>query len=136
MGEKIVQKAIELVLSSSYEPRFLDYSHGFRKNRGIQTALRELDLKFRSARYILEADIKKAFPSISHKKLLEILSRDCKCDKTISFIKSAFGSSVLRFFGSSVLRFFGSSVLRFLERSLSLNLSKNKGLSNEVNEAN
>jgi nicotine oxidoreductase len=93
--EKIVQKAVELVLSSFYETRFLDYSHGFRKNRGIQTALRELDIKFRSARYIIEADIKKAFPSISHNKLLEILSRDCQCDKTISLIKSALEAGYL-----------------------------------------
>jgi len=40
--EKIVQKAIALILETIYDPLFLDTSHGFRPNRGTQTALRQL----------------------------------------------------------------------------------------------
>jgi retron-type reverse transcriptase len=43
--EKIVQKAITLVLESIYEPLFNNQSHGFRPNRGVHSALHELYLK-------------------------------------------------------------------------------------------
>jgi hypothetical protein len=47
--EKIVQKALELVLSGIYEPAFLDVSHGFRPNRGTHTALKMIDQKCRGS---------------------------------------------------------------------------------------
>jgi retron-type reverse transcriptase len=40
--DKIVQKAMALVLSLIYEPIFSDLSHGFRPNRSTHTALREI----------------------------------------------------------------------------------------------
>lgn len=33
--DKIIQQSLKLVLDSVLEPRFLDYSHGFRPNRGL-----------------------------------------------------------------------------------------------------
>lgn len=44
--DKIVQKAIEIVLNSVFEPSFKDASHGFRANRGCHTALRRIKLAF------------------------------------------------------------------------------------------
>lgn len=41
--DKIVQKAIELILTEIYERKekyFLDCSHGFRPNKGCHSALR------------------------------------------------------------------------------------------------
>ena len=40
--EKIIQKALEMVLSSVWEPLFDSASHGFRPNRSVKTALFEL----------------------------------------------------------------------------------------------
>jgi retron-type reverse transcriptase len=45
--EKIVQKAMQLVLESIYEPSFVSNSHGFRPGRGTHTAIKYLDQKFR-----------------------------------------------------------------------------------------
>lgn len=42
--EKIVQKAIGLILEAIFEPLFLDSSHGFRPQRGTHTALKQLHL--------------------------------------------------------------------------------------------
>lgn len=41
--DKIVHKAIGTVLELIYEQIFLDYSHGFRPNRGGKTALAQVD---------------------------------------------------------------------------------------------
>jgi len=43
--EKIVQKAITLILETIYEPVFSNNSHGFRPNRGVHSALYTLYLK-------------------------------------------------------------------------------------------
>lgn len=43
--EKIVQKAIAVILEAIFEPLFLDTNHGFRPNRGTHTALKQLYIK-------------------------------------------------------------------------------------------
>ena len=86
--EKLVQKAMQQVLEPVYENIFLDSSHGFRPNRGTRTAMADLESNFQSARYIIEADFSKAFPSIPYSKLMEILREEIKCDKTLTLIKS------------------------------------------------
>lgn len=43
--EKIIQKGIQIILETIFEPKFLDCSHGFRPNRSTHSALRLLYLK-------------------------------------------------------------------------------------------
>lgn len=45
LREKIVQKAIESILSQIWEDKFLKSSHGFRPNKGTHEALKSLHLK-------------------------------------------------------------------------------------------
>lgn len=47
--QKIVQKSIDLVLTSIFEEIFLDCSHGFRPGRSCHTALKHLQLKIGNA---------------------------------------------------------------------------------------
>lgn len=42
---KIVQKTLALILESIYEPIFTNNSHGFRPNKGVHSALKELYTK-------------------------------------------------------------------------------------------
>lgn len=86
--EKIVQKAMQLVMEPVYENTFLDSSHGFRPNRGSRTIVRHIDAKFQSSKYIIEADFSQAFPSIPHDKLLNLLKERISCEKTLALVKS------------------------------------------------
>lgn len=86
--EKIVQKAILLVLERRYENKFLDSSHGFRPARGTHTAMNQMEAKFQSVHYIIEADFSKAFDSIQHDALMGILKEEIGCEKTLSLIKN------------------------------------------------
>lgn len=95
--DKIVQKAIQLVMEPLYEKQFLDTSHGFRPNRGKRTAIQYLDAKFQSVHYVIEADFSKAFDTIPHKKLLEIISREINCDKTLKLINSGLKAGYIEF---------------------------------------
>lgn len=45
--DKIVQKSMELVISSVFEPSFLESSHGFRPNKSCHSALRQIKLSFK-----------------------------------------------------------------------------------------
>ncbi len=86
--EKIVQKAMELVLSSIYEPMFLETSHGFRPNKGTHTALRFIDQKFKGVAWFIEADISKCFDTITHQSLTRVISKKVQCYKTLALINS------------------------------------------------
>jgi group II intron reverse transcriptase/maturase len=95
--DKIVQKAIQLAVEPLFEESFLDCSHGFRPNKGTRTAMAYIDSKFQSCRYIIEADFSKAFDSIQHKKLVEILKEKITCTKTLSLIHSGLKAGYVEF---------------------------------------
>jgi group II intron reverse transcriptase/maturase len=95
--DKIVQKALQQVMEEEYEKIFLNTSHGFRQGRGTYTAIRYLDSHFQSSHYIIEADFSKAFDSIQHKSLIELIKRNCKCIKTLQLIKSSLKAGYVEF---------------------------------------
>lgn len=75
--DKMVGKAVSRVLESIYEADFYECSHGFRKGRGCQTALKAVNeiLLKQPVNHIIEADIKGFFDALSHKWMMELLSR-------------------------------------------------------------
>jgi RNA-directed DNA polymerase len=77
LEDKIVQKAVALVLESIFEQDFLDCSYGYRPSRGAVDAAADLSyqLQFGIYTYIVEADIKGFFDHIDHDKLLMFLSK-------------------------------------------------------------
>jgi retron-type reverse transcriptase len=66
--EKVVQKAVELVLNAIYDYTFIEYSHGFRPKKGCHTALKYLNQKAQGAVWFIEADITKCFDTIPHQQ--------------------------------------------------------------------
>lgn len=73
-SDKLVQEAIRLLLDAYYEPRFSNLSHGFRREKGCHTALREITQRWRGVKWFIEGDIKGCFNNIDHQVLLETLS--------------------------------------------------------------
>ena len=84
--EKIVQQAIVNVLTPVYEPTFLNTSHGFRPGKSTHIAISDVEAKFNSVKYIIEADFAKAFDTIQHKKLMEIVGKTIKDQKLLKLI--------------------------------------------------
>jgi len=75
--DKILQRAVTMVLEAIYEQDFLDCSYGFRPRRSAHQALAEL---WRSATkmaggWIVELDIRTYFDTIDHGHLRKILSQ-------------------------------------------------------------
>src|SRR5215468_2477182 len=73
--DKLLQRAVAMVLSAVYEQDFLDCSHGFRPGRSAHGAIRALNgvIMRGHANYIVEADIVSFFDSIDRKMLMEML---------------------------------------------------------------
>jgi group II intron reverse transcriptase/maturase len=65
--QKIVQKAMELILSTIWEPQFTDYNHGFRPNRSVHSALIPIYLHGSNYSWVIQGDITKCFDTIPHK---------------------------------------------------------------------
>jgi RNA-directed DNA polymerase len=88
--EKIVQKAIEMVLTAIFEEVFLDCSHGFRPRRNCHTALKHLQLKIGNASsysWVIKGDINGCFDNIPHKMIIKGISRRVDCPATLNLIK-------------------------------------------------
>ena len=75
--DKILQRAVTMVLGSVYEQDFLDCSYGFRPRRSAHQALESFREQIMATRggWVLELDIQKFFDNMDHAHLREMLSR-------------------------------------------------------------
>ena len=75
--DKVLQKAVAMVLEAVYEQDFLSCSYGSRPNRSAHEALAALwnATMAVGGGWVLEADIEKFFDSVDHTKLREVLSQ-------------------------------------------------------------
>jgi len=73
--DKVLQRAVAMVLEPIYEQDFLDCSYGFRPGRSAHDALRRLwdeAMKMHGG-WVLEIDIRKFFDTLGHAHIQEIL---------------------------------------------------------------
>jgi len=75
--DKVLQRAVVMLLEPVYEQDFYDLSYGFRPKRSAHDALRALDQTLFRMRggWVLDVDIKDFFGSLSHSKLRDLLRR-------------------------------------------------------------
>ena len=75
--DKVLQRAVAMVLEAVYEQEFLDCSYGFRRGRSAHDALDDLQnhLVKMAGGWILEVDFRKYFDTLDHAKLKEVLSQ-------------------------------------------------------------
>jgi len=78
--DKVLQRAIVMVLEPIYEEEFKTFSYGFRPGRSAHQALEDLWRQTMSCNtgWILDVDIRKFFDTLDHSKLREILSQRVK----------------------------------------------------------
>jgi RNA-directed DNA polymerase len=75
--DKLLQRAVTMVLEAVYEQDFLDCSYGFRPGRSAHQALDALwrQLMKGGGGWVMEIDIRKFFDALDHRHLRAILSR-------------------------------------------------------------
>jgi len=78
LEDKILQRAVLMVLSPVYEHDFLDCSYGFRPGRSAHQALEKLwhaIMEMGAACWVLEVDIKSYFDTVSHQLIRQFMSK-------------------------------------------------------------
>ena len=94
--DRMVQQAINQVLTIIYEPQFSKRSFGFRPKRGCLDALREVQkIVDEGYKYVVDLDLERFFDTVSHSKLIEILSRTIKDGRVVSLIHKYLRSGVI-----------------------------------------
>jgi RNA-directed DNA polymerase len=75
--DKVLQRAVAMVLEAVYEQDFLDCSYGFRRKRSAHMALAALQNRsvVMAGGWVWEVDIRKFYDRLDHGKLREILRR-------------------------------------------------------------
>lgn len=73
--DKVLQRAVAMVLEAVYEQEFYDFSYGFRPGRSAHQASQALDSAAMrmGGGWVLEVDVKKFFDTLDHGRLHEIL---------------------------------------------------------------
>lgn len=73
--DKLLQKAVVMLLEPIYENEFYDFSYGFRPGRSCHQALESIRKSIMGQRigWILDADIRKFFDTLTHSHLREII---------------------------------------------------------------
>jgi len=75
--DKVLQRAVVMVLEAVYEQSFLDCSYGFRPKRSAHQALRVVQSQTvkMGGRWILEVDIRNFFGTLDHSRLRNIVRK-------------------------------------------------------------
>lgn len=87
--DKLVQGVMANILNAIYEPKFKEFSYGFRPNRSCHEAIKALDtvIMTQKTRFVVDADIKGFFDNVSHDWLIKFLEHDIKDKNFIRYIK-------------------------------------------------
>ena len=75
--DKVLQRAVAMVIGEVYEQEFYDFSYGFRPGRSAHQALqaiRTAAMRMKGG-WLVEVDIKQFFDSVDHARLREILEQ-------------------------------------------------------------
>jgi RNA-directed DNA polymerase len=75
--DKVLQRAVTMVLEAIYEQDFKDCSYGFRPGRSAHQALEEIFQRMMKMRggWVIELDIEKFFDRLDHRELRNFLDR-------------------------------------------------------------
>ena len=97
LEDKIVQGATVLVLNAIYEEDFLGFSYGFRPGRGAHDALDALAVAIskRKVNYILDADIRSFFDSVSQEWLVRFVEHRIGDKRIIRLIRKWLQAGIL-----------------------------------------
>ncbi len=97
LEDKIVAKAVAMLLESIYEQDFYDFSHGFRPGRNPHQALREIRQELLGSRigYVIDCDISSFFDNLEHDTLLAILRKRVKDGRVLTCIEMWLKAGIL-----------------------------------------
>jgi RNA-directed DNA polymerase len=94
LKDRVVQRALVLLLEPIYEQKFHDFSYGFRPNRRAVDAAAVVAKECYQRRYVFDADIEKFFDNVVPRKVIGILKQEIADPRVLRLIKSYFAAGV------------------------------------------
>jgi RNA-directed DNA polymerase len=93
--DRVIQQSIAQQLTPLYEPEFSPWSFGFRPKRGAHQSLRKCrDYITEGYVYAVDIDLERFFDTVSHSKLIEVLSHKVKDGRVVSLIHKYLNAGV------------------------------------------
>jgi len=94
--DRMVQEAVRQVLEPLYEPTFHSSSHGFRPDRGCQTAIAEAQGYVEEGFHIVvDMDLAKFFDRVHHQRLMSRLAQRVEDKRLLALIGSMLKAKVV-----------------------------------------
>jgi Type II intron maturase/Reverse transcriptase (RNA-dependent DNA polymerase) len=100
--DKIIKKAIQLVFEEIYEHKenfFLRFSHGFRYNKSVHTAFKQIKNEWVSVPWFITIEIKEVFSAINRNILISRLQLKIKDQLLLDLILKMFKANILSLVG-------------------------------------
>jgi RNA-directed DNA polymerase len=97
LEDKVVQRALVMVLNCIYETDFLGFSYGFRPGRSQHDALDALyvGIKKKKVNWVLDADIRGYFDTIAHEWLVKFVEHRIADQRVVRLIQKWLKAGVL-----------------------------------------
>ena len=94
--DKLVGGAMADILTAIYEPKFYEFSYGFRKSRDCHQALEVLDKKLWNwTNWVVDADIKSFFDTVDHDWMMKFLEHDIQDKNFLRYISRFLKAGVM-----------------------------------------
>lgn len=95
--DRVVQQAIKQELEPLFEPQFSENSYGFRPGKNQHDALKACKRNVDEGYvYVVSMDLEKFFDTVSHSKLMEVMSRTIKDGRVISLIHKYLNAGMVK----------------------------------------
>ena len=95
--DRVIQQAVTQELLPLFEPQFSENSYGFRPGRNQHGALKACKKNVDEGYvYVVSMDLEKFFDTVSHSKLIEVLSRTIKDGRVVSLIHKYLNAGVIQ----------------------------------------
>jgi group II intron reverse transcriptase/maturase len=85
--DRVIQRALVLLMEPIYEREFYDFSYGFRPKRKGYDCAAIVAKECYNLRFVLDADIEKFFDNVEHRKLLGVLKREIVDSRVLKLIR-------------------------------------------------
>lgn len=92
---KMIPEAMRMVLEAIFEPTFSRLSHGFRKNRGCHSALKEIKDNFGGVDYFMEVDISRCMAGFDKAQLMDALRTRIRDTEFLQLVNRAIRAGYL-----------------------------------------
>lgn len=88
VADRLIQQALQQVISPHFEPNFSESSYGFRPNRSAQQAvLKAREYVREGRRWVVDIDLEKFFDRVNHDILMSRIARRIKDKRVLRLIR-------------------------------------------------